>query len=178
MTEVLSAQVPDFELESEPEATETREKTKTKLITAGALGAMGVAATFAETRGWVHGWPPPFHSLRHPWIGYYAAWAGDKVKRGRAGGAVAAGLAGNTLVESVQDVVNKPDHFPFHWADIPHQSTHENLDNLFDLACCMGGTALFLAQNSDTLGWSRSQLSKIRTRLSGGEVLAPVVEPE
>jgi len=174
----IVAEVPVPKGEVEPDAAETRGNTKKKILTAAGVGVLGVLGTVAETRGWIAGWPPPAHSLRHPWIGYYTAMAADRIRRRSAGTAVAAGLAGNVFVESAQDAINSPDGFPFHWADVSHQSNHENLDNAVDLAMCLGGTALFLAQNNGLFSRARQRIDSLRSRLSGDEILAPAVEHE
>jgi hypothetical protein len=136
---------------------------KAKIITATGLGIVGVAAAYTESRGYVNGWPPPAHSLKHPWIGYYAAWGISRFSR-RKSAAVAASVAANALVESGQDYENYQDHYPFHWMAVHDGTRREtNSDNIIDLACCLGGVGLFLAQNS-SLGL---RVRMISSRLRG-----------
>lgn len=165
MTEVLRAQVPALRSEAGREETETRVDNKTKMITAAAIGAAGLAAAYAESKGLIKAdWPIPMHSFKHPWIGYYAAWTASRLKRSDAAAAAAAAAA-NCSVESLQDAAMSHDHFPFHWLEIHNYHRMEgNEDNAADLALCMGGAALFLAQNNHMFSRAKSRLSQVFTR--------------
>lgn len=177
MTEALAAIVAVPEEIVIPEEAETKGKTKTNIITAAALGAVGLGAAYAESRGVIHGWPPPFHSLKHPWLGYYAAWGVNRVQRYRTATAVAAGIGADVLTESAQDMVNSQDGYPFHWLELHNGGRSEDdLGNLIDLAACMGGSALFLAQNRGVAGWTRQSVSRLRTKLPGNSA-APALRP-
>lgn len=175
MTEVLGARVSGFETLDESADKETRAD-KTKIITAAALGAVGLAASYVEARGLVSGWPPPSHSFRHPWIGYYGAWAASRIRQHRTAAAVTSGIAANSLVETGQDLAGQPDHFAFRWLDVEHNNSQTNLDNLVDLAFCMGGTALFLLQDSSPMNRVRYHASRLRGRLSQTKTPAGLLE--
>ncbi|HET9850027.1 MAG TPA: hypothetical protein VFP35_00120 [Candidatus Saccharimonadales bacterium] len=161
MTEVALPPV-DF-VEINDRQAETKANTKTKIITAAALGALGVGAWYAESRGLVAGWPPPAHSFKHPWVGYYSAWGASRLfKRKKTSSAVALAALGDFASESVQDAAFSQDHFPFHWLELESQRHGDgNIDNLVDFACCMGGMALFWAQDNKALSYLRSRLLKL-----------------
>lgn len=140
---------------------------KTKIITGTAMGALSVAAWYAESRGYMNGLPPPSHSLRHPALGYYGAWvAGRLSRRNKTAAMAAGGVAGNFIGESGQDFINRADHNPFNWLNL-REGAHNggDLDNLVDFACCLGGTALFVAQNNGAAAWARQKVSGLRSKL-------------
>ena len=185
MTEALAATA-DFPEEIQtPEEAETGANTRTKVMTAGLLGILGVAAGYAEARGYVNNFPPPFHSLKHPWVGYYTAWAASKFSR-RPSVAVAAGVAGDFAAETAQGISGSSGYVSFDhlsnqhalsWADVAHNPASTNMDNLVDLAACMGGTALFLAQDRGGVTWIRQRLSALRTRLGDSKAPEAALDP-
>jgi hypothetical protein len=136
-----------------------------------------LAAGYAESRGVLQGWPPPFHSLKHPWLGYYSAWGVSRLRRNRIGAAVGVGVGADFVAESGQDIVNSHDHYPLHWLDSHNsEAGGDNVGNLIDFAACMGGTALFLAQNKGLGAWARQNVSQLRSKSSSRPV-TPALNP-
>jgi hypothetical protein len=120
----------DLETDLADDLSEVGASRKTKIITASSLGVLGLAAAYVESRGYVSGWPPPAHSLKHPWIGYYAAWGINRFSR-RNSAAVTASLGTDAVIESAQDAINYQDHQPFHWLAVNDETRREtNLDNV------------------------------------------------
>ena len=155
MTEVLSAP---------PDDSETRGNTKTKALTAAALGAVGLLGWFAESRGWVNGWPFPFQSLKHPVVGYSGAWLGSRYKRHRATAVIGGGLAANFVAETGQDLVFTPDH-SVQWVDFEARQHplhgDSNLGNGLDALAAETAALALLAQTTDSLDWLKMQFSRI-----------------
>lgn len=174
MTEALAIPAVAAEEIEQPREPEARGNTKTKLITAGVLGVIGVAAAYAESRGIIRpDWPIPMHSFKHPWVGYYSAWAASRLRRPNAA-AVAAGAAGDMAAESAQDMIHNPSHYPLHWLELHDKHRVDGTeDNIADWALCMGGTALFLAQNNNLAAWAKVQLSR---RLVSNQEAAASIE--
>ena len=159
-----------------PRNAETGSNTKVKFITAAALGGLGLAAAYVESRGWVNGWPPPAHSLKHPWVGYYAAWAASKVRRRRVAATVAVATTANFAVESAQDFINSSNHYPFHWLELHQQGQANNLDNVADFAACMGGAVLSMVQDGIMYPSLKHRMSGIKRTLSDTEPQEPSFE--
>lgn len=163
---------PPTELSLVPEA---KASLKTKILTAAGLGALGVAAFYGEK--YLNGWPHPFQSGKHAWIGYCTAWALSRNKWRPAAVSTAASIGANAGAESTQDFFNSANHYPFHWAEIHNQQKVEgNVENAVDLAVCLGGTALFLAQNGRVGHWARQKFSALSGRFFGRNP-EPVLHP-
>src|SRR5581483_5849691 len=127
-------------------------------------------------RGWVSGWPPPSHSLKHPWIGYYSAYLASKIKL-RSRGQFGISLVNNSLAETAQDFNNHPAH-PLHWANVKDGTHNGNdIDNALDAALCLGGTVLFIAQANNLVDRTRSRISLWRKGLFAKENPGPALAP-
>ncbi|HET7528769.1 MAG TPA: hypothetical protein VFJ84_00885 [Candidatus Saccharimonadales bacterium] len=161
MTEVLAVEIPDIP-EEDIQDEEKRFNLKARIATAAAIGGVGVSAFFAQKYGWIHGdWPPPMRSFKHPWIGYYSAWIGDRVfKKGKAAAGTLLGQAANAGAKTAQGAVNHPHGGDFYW--LHSQRGHEaNLDNVMDFVLCLGGTALYFAQTRDISGRLRGGAARL-----------------
>ena len=169
MAEAAYAEVPKLEADETPNEAEQTGNTKTKIVTAAALGAVGVGAALAEHYGLIpKGWPPPTYSFKHPWVGYYAAWAASKYRGYKAGKTYGVALLADGAAEVVQDIHNRPDHHPFHWANIGDGAQNHNAhnkDNVADLVLCLGGAALFDFQIRGGTAWLRAKAGNFRSRL-------------
>lgn len=159
MTEALAVTVPDIE-----PVEESRTGTKVKLATAVGLGALGLFGFYAEKHGIIpNNWPPPMRSFKHPWIGYYTAWASDKVfKRAKRTAALVNGQLANTGAKLAQSAVLHNGNI-FHWTA---PSFEANLDNIADYAVCLGATALYFAQAQGLSASVRYNASRLFGRFS------------
>lgn len=88
-------------------------KNKEKRRTIIALGALGVATTIAEYKGYATNLPQPFGAIhdsdRHLEVGYISALLASRkeyaTKRGKFGGMLLAGFLGNIVTETSQSII-------------------------------------------------------------------------
>lgn len=126
-----------------PEPATARER----LVTTLALSVLGAAASYAEYRGLMHGWPEPLTAVRdsgrHPLVGYIgAAIASRSRKFNNVGGMLLAATGADIGTEAAQAVLLEgPSH-------ILEPVAHSQLaGNIQDYIFALGGSLIWAARS-------------------------------
>ena len=143
----LAGAGPEFMDEAAAETTVRPEGRTKRIVTGLGLAAIGGAASYFEFSGKMVNWHPVVDeigtSLRHPLLGYAAAWAVTrKSRKHRFLTALAAATATDLIIEGAEPLILDSDHDPFE----PFSQASQ-LETLKDYWSALGGMALFQWQN-------------------------------